>query len=133
MSTYRPDPSIENPGEYTPDPMLIQALAGLNADGEMRTAQTTRRKVACKIFFGRERNEKRRHSRALAIMASLGILVLLSPALWQSMENLIAEEHFGSFVTQVTLLILLLFTALIAALIASWRNGPEIRHGKRNS
>lgn len=133
MSSYSPGPSIYKQEEHTSDPMLIQALAGLNANDGLRSAQTARRRVAGKILSVRGNREKTRHNRAIAIMASLGILVLLSPAIWQSLEDCITDGHLGGLVSQVTLLVLLLFTALIAALIAGWRNGQEVRHAKRNS
>ena len=133
MSTYTPDHPVSQPEAHTPDPILIQTLAGLNASDGLRSAQTARRRVAGKIICVRQQKEKTRRNRATAIMASLGILVLLSPAIWQSVENCIVDGHFGDMGSQVTLLILLLFTALMAALIAGWRNGQEVRHAKRDS
>jgi hypothetical protein len=122
-----------NCAQSTPDPMLVRSLAGLSADEERSTAQTARRRVAGKMLSVREQKMITRRKRAIAIMISVGVLVLLSPVIWSSVDNFIDEGHFGDLGSQVTFFIVILFPALLAALIAAWRNGLDDRHGKRNS
>jgi hypothetical protein len=126
MKTFRQTPQEA-------DPALIQALAGLNAASEMQSAQTARRRVMGKLLTDREQKTQRRQNRGLAIMVSLGVLLLVSPAIWASVDSYIADGHFGDLYSQVTLLVMILFAALLAALIAGWRNRLEVPHGKRDS
>lgn len=119
--------------EPTPDPNLLRSLAGLDADEERSTAQTARRRVVGKVLSVREQKTTTRRKRAIAIMASVGVLVLISPVIWSSVDSYIGEGHFGDLGPQVTFFIVILFPALLAALIAAWRNGLDDRHGKRNS
>jgi len=119
--------------ESTPDPNLLRSLAGLDADEERSTAQTARRRVAGKMLSVREQKEITRRKRGIAIMASVGVLVLITPVIWSSVDCVIGEGHFGDLGPQVTFFIVILFPALLAALIAAWRNGLDDRHGKRHS
>jgi hypothetical protein len=66
-------------------------------------------------------------------MFSVGVLVLITPVIWSSVDSFIDEGHFGDLGPQVTFFIVILFPALLAALIAAWRNGLDDRHGRRNS
>jgi hypothetical protein len=115
-----------------PDPLLLQTLAGKNADDERHAAQTARRRVLGRLHTAKEQKQQKRHTVAIATMLSLGVLVLLSPAIWAGVENVIADGHFGDMGSQVTLLFLIFFPALLAALIAGWRNGQEVRLVKRD-
>jgi hypothetical protein len=119
--------------ESTPDPNLLRSLAGLDADEERSTAQTARRRVAGKMLSVREQKKITRRRRAIAIMASVGVLLLITPVIWSSVDSFIGEGHFGDLGPQITFFIIVLFPALLAALIAAWRNGLDDRHGKRHS
>lgn len=117
----------------TPDPDLLRSLAGLDAGEERNTAQTARRRVAGKLISEREQKSVKRRGRAIAIMISVVVLVVITPAIWSIVDTYIEEGHFGDLVPQVTFFIVILFPALLAALIAAWRNGLDDRHGRRNS
>jgi len=119
--------------ESTPDPNLLRSLAGLDADEERSTAQTARRRVAGKMLSVREQKKITRRRRAIALMASVGVLLLITPVIWSSVDSFIGEGHFGDLGPQITFFIIVLFPALLAALIAAWRNGLDDRHGKRHS
>lgn len=119
--------------QSTPDPNLVRSLAGLSADEERSTAQTARRRVAGKMLSVLEQKMITRRKRAIATMISVGVLVLLTPVIWSSVDSFVEEGHFGDLGSQVTFFIVILFPALLAALIAAWRNGLDDRHGKRNS
>ena len=133
MSTRVSEHRIHDAGDPMPDPLLLQSLAGKNASAELRTAQTARRRVVGKLLSAKEQKAQKRHTLAIAIMLSLGVLVLLSPAIWDGVEDLIADGHFGDMGSQVSLLFLIFFPALLAALIAGWRNGQEVRLGRRDT
>ena len=86
-----------------------------------------------KLLSAREQKTEKRRKRAIAVMASLAVLMLLSPAIWSSMDTLIAEDHSRRPGPQVTLLFLFLFPALLAALIAGWRNRMDVHKGSVTS
>jgi hypothetical protein len=132
MSTPLPEHLLRHTAGSAPDPLLIQSLAGRNADDERLAAQTARRRVAGKLLSEQEQKCEKRRKRAIAVMVSLGVLILLSPAIWNSAEDLIEDGHFGDLGSQFKLLFLLLFPALLAALIAGWRSGQNAPQGKRN-
>jgi hypothetical protein len=123
----------DNCAQPTPDPDLLRSLAGLDADEERSTAQTARRRVAGKMLSVREQKSIKRRRRAIAIMLSVGVLVLITPVIWSSVDSFIDEGHLGDLGPQVTFFIVILFPALLAALIAAWRNRLDDRHGRRNS
>jgi hypothetical protein len=127
-----PERRMSTPVPQVPDPLLLQMLAGRNADDERHVAQTARRRVLGRLHCTKERKQQKRHTVAIATMLALGVLVLLSPAIWAGVENVIADGHFGDMGSQVTLLFLIFFPALLAALIAGWRNGLEVHLGKRD-
>ncbi len=133
MSMQVPEHLLRKSACSMPDPLLIESLAGRNADDERRAAQTARRRVAGKLVNEQEQKCEKRRKRAIALMVSLGVLILLSPAIWNSVEDLIEDGHFGDLGSQFKLLFLLLFPALLAALIAGWRSGQDAPQGKRNT
>jgi hypothetical protein len=133
MKLRMPVCNRENCARPTPDPDLLRSLAGLDADEERNTAQTARRRVAGKLISEREQKSAKRRRRAIAIMISVVVLVVITPAIWSIVDTYIDEGHFGDLGPQVTFFIVILFPALLAALIAAWRNGLDDRHGRRNS
>jgi uncharacterized membrane protein len=101
----------------TPEADLICSLAGTNASSELRLAYKTRRLVYCTISNISQRKIRSKRSLALAMAAVLAILVVLSPVIWNAVDHLIGEEHFGDIQTQMSLLLLFVVPALLAALL----------------
>jgi hypothetical protein len=111
---------------------LVQALAGLRADANLAIAQRTRRAVRETAEGLRENQKRRRRNRGWALLGVVGFLTLLTPALWSGVDEIFAGEHFSDLPTMVTLFGLTLFSTVVAALIASWKNHQPARDGRRN-
>ena len=64
----------------------------------------------------------------MALLVAVGFLTLLTPALWSGVDEIFAGEHLSDLPTMVTLLALTLFSAILAALIASWKGHQTVRY-----
>jgi hypothetical protein len=100
---------------------LLRALAGKDAQAGVQVVERTRRAVRVAIAARHEAHARRRRNLGVALAVCLGTLMLLAPALWSSMDDLAGGEHFADIPTQLALLLMVLFPALIAALVAGWR------------
>jgi hypothetical protein len=111
---------------------LISALTGFNANAELAVAQRTRRTIRDKAESLREARKRRRRNNGFALLSALGFLMLLTPALWSGVDEIFAGEHLSDLPTMVTLGGLTLFSTIVAALVASWKNHQPLRDGRRN-
>ncbi len=114
------------------DPDLVQALTGLDASASLAVAQRTRRAVREASLNIREDQKRRRRNKGIALLVAVGFLTLLTPALWSGVDDIFAGEHLSDLPTMVTLLALTLFSAILAALIASWKGHQTVRYTRRN-
>ena len=110
---------------------IIEALTGLDASATMAVAQRTRRAVREAAANLRKDVERRRRNRGLALLVAVGFLTLLTPALWSGVDEFFAGEHISDLPAMFTLSAFMLFSAVLAALIASWKGHP-LQRGKRN-
>ncbi len=112
--------------EQTADPELLQALTGaltgMDANASLAVAHRTRRAVREAAFQIREDRQRRRRNKGVALLIAAGFITLLTPALWSGVDEIFAGEHLSDMPTMVTLTALTLFSAVIAALLASWKN-----------
>jgi hypothetical protein len=99
----------------------IEALVNLNSDACAARVQRTRRAMRAAALEMRERRIRQRRTLGFAILALLVMLLLLGPTLWNGIDALVMGEHFADLSAQVTMLLLILFPAMLAALIASWK------------
>ena len=127
----RTDPAIHN-AQPIADPELLQALTGADANASLAVAHRTRRAVREGAFQIREERQRRRRNKGVALLIAAGFITLLTPALWSGMDEIFAGEHLSDLPTMFTLLALTLFSAVIAALLASWKNHQPLRYGRRN-
>ncbi len=111
---------------------LLLALGGLNASASLAIAQRTRRAVRDAASNIREDHRRRRRNKSKALLVVIAVLTLLTPALWSGVDEFLAGEHLSDLPTMVTLLALTLFCAVVAALIASWKNHEPLRYERRN-
>jgi hypothetical protein len=111
---------------------MVRALIGLDASASLAVAQRTRRAVREAGNNLREDRKRSRRNKGLALLIAAGFIMLLTPALWSGMDEIFAGEHLSDLPTMVTLTALMLFSAVIAALMASWKNHQPERYGKRN-
>jgi hypothetical protein len=125
-------PSLSKGSTPAVDPELIQALTGFDASASLAVAQRTRRCVRDAAANLRDEAQRRRRNKGFALLLVAGFLMLLTPALWSGVDEIFAGEHLSDLPTMVTLLALTLFSAVVAALIASWKGHQPMRYGRRN-
>jgi hypothetical protein len=109
------------------DPDLLRALTGMDASASLAVAQRTRRAVRDTALHLRQDRHRRRRNKGLALLIAAGFLTLLTPALWSGMDEFFAGEHISDLQTMVTLTALTLFSAVVAALLASGKNHQHER------
>ncbi len=101
---------------------LLRAMAGHNANAQLPMVNRTRRAVRIADQSRREQGERGRRHIGITLFAFGAIFVILAPAMWGSIDDLIGGEHFSDLPTQVTLLATFLMLAVMGALGAMWRS-----------
>jgi hypothetical protein len=107
-----------------------RSLAWQDCDANLVLAQKTRRAVRDEVISTQERRTRQRHNMGLALMGFGFLLVLLAPAIWNGLEYLLAGEHILDLPAVVAFLILMLFPAMLAALIAVWKGQRDVEHDR---
>jgi hypothetical protein len=99
-------------------------------DANLRLAQKTRRAVRDEAISTQERRMRQRRSLGFAIIGFVFLFVLLAPALWNGLEDLLAGEHLFDLTTLVAGLVLMLFSAMLATLVAVWKGQRDVEHDR---
>jgi hypothetical protein len=110
---------------------VVRASSLLDADATRRVAQKTRRAVRDAVITTQEKRTRQRRNLGLAILGFVSMLVLLGPAIWTGVEELLGEEPLFDLTTQISFLIAMLFLAMLAALIAVWKGQHHVQHDRR--
>ncbi len=111
----------------------VDALDNLNCEASLARVQRTRRAIRDAAIGLQEQRARQRRNVGCALATVLCMLILLAPAIWNSVEDFMGGEHFTDFPLQTALFLLLLFPAMIAALIAVWRGHRSLYYDERGS
>ena len=110
---------------------VARAASLLEGDAARRVTQKTRRAVRDAVISTQEKRIRQRRNLGLAIFGFVSMLVLLGPAMWNGVEELLGEEPLFDVPTQITFLIAMLFLSMLAALIAVWKEQHHVQHDRR--
>jgi len=111
------------------DSDLVDAITGLNANANLNVVARTRRSVMeASQLLGTQRTRRRRNM-GLVLLTLAAFILLLTPAIWSSVDDMLGGEHFFDVPAMVMSLILLLFSTVFAVLIGL-RNQRYFRHSK---
>jgi hypothetical protein len=95
---------------------LVAAIAGLDADRERAVVQRTRRRVyIAAMAQSHERSLQRRHA-GIAILVAAALFLLLTPALWSGVDDMLGGELLTDMPGLVAAFVLTLFAGVFAVL-----------------
>ncbi|HEX5233870.1 MAG TPA: hypothetical protein VFW25_00925 [Silvibacterium sp.] len=104
----------------TPDPKLLDALAGLDAQSDMMVVQRTRRAVMEAASQMREAQRRGRYQIGLVLLALGVLLMLLTPTLWVLAEDLFSGELWMDTPALTALLVATTLSTIFAVVLAQW-------------
>ena len=108
--------------ESQTDRRLIDALSGLDAQADLALVQRTRRAVMEAAHQMRAGETRRRRQAGIVMLAFLGLILLLTPAVWLVVDDLFSGEHFQETPAMTMSLIVTLISTIFAALIVHLRS-----------
>jgi hypothetical protein len=109
---------------------VARSIAWSDCDATLALAQKTRRAVRDEVISTQERRVRGRRNLGFAIFGFVLLFVMLAPALWNGLEDLLAGEHLFDLPTLVACLILMLFSTMLAVLVAVWREQRDPQHDR---
>lgn len=110
---------------------VVRSIPWLDCDANRALTQKTRRAVRDAVISNQEKRTLQRRNLGFAILGFLFMLILLGPAIWIGIEDLLGEERLFDVPTQLTFLIAMLLLAMLAALIAVWKGQRHVYHDRR--
>lgn len=122
------NPHSGAPQGRTVDP--ARSIAWPDCEANLVLAQKTRRAVRDEVISTHERRMRQLRMLGLALTGFLFLMVLLAPAIWNSLEDLLAGELLFDLPTMTAILVLMLFPAVLAALIAVWKGKQDVEHDR---
>lgn len=114
-------PGSQLPDQQLPDQQLIDALAGFDAQADLAVVQRTRRAVMEAAHQMSASGIRRRRQTGVVLLAFVGLIVLLTPALWSVAEDLFNGEPFQDMHPMIMSLVVTFFSTIFAALIVHLR------------
>lgn len=109
---------------------VARSIAWQDCDANLVLAQKTRRAVRDAVISTREKRALQRRNLGFAILGFVSMLVLLAPAIWTGIEDLLAGEHLFDLPALVSFITLMVFSAMLAALIAVWKGQQDVEHDR---
>ncbi|HEV2464033.1 MAG TPA: hypothetical protein VGT04_09525 [Acidobacteriaceae bacterium] len=106
----------------SPDPKLLDALVGLDAEAHMDVVQRTRRAVMEAGEQMREADRRSRRNFGLVVLALGALLMFLTPMLWVIAEELFSGEQWLDASSITALLVSTIALSMYTAAMMQWRN-----------
>ncbi len=113
-----------------PTTEAARALAWQDCDANLRVAQKTRVAVRDAVISTAEQRVRHRRNLGIAMFAFVLLLVLLAPAIWNGLEDIFAGEHIFDLAAVMAFSALMLFSAMLATLIAVWKGQRDVEHDR---
>jgi len=104
----------------TPDPKLLDALAGLDAGANMAVVQRTRRAVMVAANQMRDAEQRARYNFGLILLVIGALLMFLTPTLWVIAEGVFSGEEWLDAPTLTALVAATTASTVFAAVLAQW-------------
>jgi uncharacterized membrane protein YqjE len=104
----------------SPDPKVLDALAGMDAEADMLVAQRTRRAVMEAANHMREEQRRARYQIGLALLTIGALLMFLTPTLWLVAEDVFNGERWLDVPEVTALLVVTTVSTVLAAVLAQW-------------
>lgn len=117
--------------EQISDPQLLEMLAGMNASADMLVVQRTRRAVMEAAAELREQRRRNRRNAAIAALSVLVFFMVLTPAIWSSVDEFLGGGDFFEVHNMSMVLILVLFSTVLGALILGLRGQRKVPNERR--
>jgi protein-S-isoprenylcysteine O-methyltransferase Ste14 len=105
-------------------------LAGFNAAADLVVVQRTRRAVKQAAADLRDQHRRVRRNMAVVLLTLAALAMVLTPAIWSSVDDFLGGEQWFEMPGMVMVLVLLLFSTIVAALMIGFRGQGHI-HGPR--
>ena len=120
-----------SPDSQFAEPQLIEMLTGMNASADMQVVQRTRRAVLEAATELREQQKRNRRNGAIVALTISVLAMLLTPAIWSSVDDLLAGGDLFELHSMVLVLIALLFSTILGALLIGLRSQEQMPRGRR--
>jgi cytochrome bd-type quinol oxidase subunit 2 len=128
LTNSQTDPKFSE--SQTTDPQMVEMLAGMNATADMMVVQRTRRAVMQAAAELREQQRRTRRNMAVVLLTVTVLAMVLTPAIWSTVDDFLGGERWFELPGMVMVLVLLLFSTIVAALIIGFK-GQQQMHGRR--
>lgn len=129
MNRFGPPPDFQA-NQQISDPQIVEMLAGMNASAEMLVVQRTRRAVMQAAAELREQQRRTRRNLAVVLLTIAVLAMVLTPAIWSTVDDFLGGEQWFELPGMVMVLVLLLFSTIVAALIIGFKSQQQM-HGRR--
>jgi hypothetical protein len=125
-------PNLDSANEHAMRSDAVRALTNMNCDASRALVERTRCAVREAALVMQEQRRQQRRNVGFVLVALLSMLILLGPALWNSIDDLFGGD-LGGLPGQVELFLLMLGSAMLAALVAFWKEQRDLQHQRRDS